>query len=185
VTGRVAVVRAVLSTARQDIVVTGWSGRNLAIREAREYERPAVCCDYLAAEVTRDGVGRCDIADVIIWREGQLRPTVAWVQLADALRRWPGCAVAAAGAGSGACQVADRYGSVTSIAVGGRDCPPGLCIFASASFVHGWLCAGWPLAVLNPELQVVVSRGWSGWDAPAQGVAVSCSLAVAGTVPVS
>jgi hypothetical protein len=191
VTGRAAVVRAVLSTARHDdIVVTGWSACDLAMRATWEPDRPAACCDYLVAEVADvadvagDGASRCDIADVIIWRSCPV-PDVARAQLSGVLRRYRGCAVAAVGAGSVACLIADRYGSTRSVAVGGRDCPPGLCALACCSFAYGWLCAGWPLAALNPELRIAASRGWAGSDGLAQGVVVSCSLTVAGPVPVS
>jgi hypothetical protein len=184
VTRRAAVVRAVLGTARHDdvIVVTCWSAHDLAMGAAWEPDWSAVCCDYLAAEVTWDGAGRCDIADVIFWGACPV-PTVGQAHLSDALRRYPGCAVAAAGAGCGACLVADRYGNVRPVAVGGQSCPPSLCALACGSFAYGWLCAGWPLAALNRQLRVAVSRGPAERDGLAQGVAVSCSLTVAGSVP--
>jgi hypothetical protein len=183
VTGRLAVVRAVLGTARHGdaIVVTGRYARDPDMRNTWVPDPPALCCDYLATELAGDGAGRCDIADVIISRACLRRP-VDRAQLASVLSRYPGCAVVA-GAGPGACLVADRHGSVMSIAVVGRECPPGLCVLACGSFVHGWMCAGWPLAALNPQLRVAASRGRAGWDGLAQGVIVSCSLAVAGPVP--
>lgn len=180
-TGRAVVVRAVLGTARHGIVITGWFTRHLAMCETWESERRPVCCDYLAAEVAGEPGSRCDIADVITWRACAM-PAVTRTQLADVLSRCPGCAVVAASADLGRCLVADRYGTVASVAVRGPDCPPGLRVLACGSFVHGWLCAGWPLAALDPELQVAVHRARAGWSGLAQGVAVPCSLTVAGSV---
>jgi hypothetical protein len=184
VTGRAAMVRAVLGTDRHGdiIVVTGRSAYPLAMHQRWEPDQPAVCCDLLAAEVAGDGGGRCDIADVITGR-ACWRPAVARAWLAGVLRRYPGCAVAAARAGRGLCLVGDRYGNVMSIAVSGPGCTPGRCAVACGSFVHGWLCAGWPLAALNPQLRVAASRAWAGWGGLAQGPVVSCSLTVSGPVP--
>jgi hypothetical protein len=183
VTGQAAVVRALLGTHHGDVtVVTGRSAYPLAMRDTWEPDQPAVCCDLLAAEVAGDAGGLCDIADVIIgpvcWR-----PAVARAWLVGVLKRCPGCAVAVARAGRGLCLVADRYGTVMSIAVAGPGCTPGRCAVACGSFVHGWLCAGWPLAALNPQLRVAASRAWAGWGGLAQGPVVSCSLSVSGPVP--
>jgi hypothetical protein len=177
---RSAVVRAVLGTPRHGdaIVVTGEYVRDPAVHNAWAPERPAACFDYLAAELEKDGAGRCDVADVLAWSACPGQPVVR-AQLAGVLRRYPGCAVAAAGSRSGTCVIANRQGAVTSVVVGGN-CPSGLCVLAGASFVHGWLCAGWPLAALNPHMWVAASPRWVGWRSHAQGSIVSCSLAMTG-----
>lgn len=82
-------------------------------------------------------------ADVIVAPAGlgQANP-------AEWLHRYPGCAVAIDWTGSEECSLITRSGALRSLAVSGLHGDAGA--LACAAFVHGWLVAGWPLALLSP-----------------------------------
>jgi hypothetical protein len=86
---------------------------------------------------------RLETADVIVASAGP-----GCTGLGEWLRRYPGCAVAAAWTSSGECSVATRDGVLHSVAVSGQHGDRGA--LACAVFVHGWLAAGLPLALLSP-----------------------------------
>lgn len=77
------------------------------------------------------------------------------------LRRYPGCAVAAAWTSPGECTVATRYGILGGVAVSGQQGDGGA--LACAAFVHGWLTAGLPLALLSPARLSVGPGPAVGW----------------------
>jgi hypothetical protein len=84
-----------------------------------------------------------EAADVIIttgWAEDS-RP-------AEWLRRYPGCAVAAAMTQRDECSVATRGVGLRKVAVSGEETDASS--LACAVFVYGWLAAGWSLAPLWP-----------------------------------
>lgn len=97
---------------------------------------------------------RLQIADVIIaaGKRGKGRPDdqdTPLVWLSKALREQPGCAVAAAWTGHGGCAVATRDGGFHAVLMRGQ-ADIGICALGCAAFVHGWLAAGLPLALLDP-----------------------------------
>lgn len=112
--------------------------------------------------VATPGAARCwrEIADVIICEAYPQLPD-AVCRLHSVLRRHPGCAVAAAGLGPGACVVAARCGSVATLTVRPPSGAPGIGAIACASVAHGWLCTGQPLAALD-QAAVRVSAGQPG-----------------------
>jgi hypothetical protein len=95
-------------------------------------------------------------ADVIVTsgQSGQAGP-------GEWLRRYPGCAVAVAWTSPGECAVATRYGVLRGVAVSGQQGDGGA--LACAAFVHGWLVAGWPLALLAPACLGVGPGAAVGW----------------------
>lgn len=76
----------------------------------------------------------------------KVRP-LGW--LSKTLRKHPGCAVAAAWTGRGGCAVATRDGGFRAVLVRGQ-VDIRVCVLGCAAFVHGWLAAGLPLALLDP-----------------------------------
>jgi len=84
-----------------------------------------------------------EAADVIVTLAGSGR-----TMLDEWLRRYPGCAVAAAWTRPGECSVATRDGILRSVAVSGQQGDGGA--LACAVFAQGWLTAGLPLALLSP-----------------------------------
>jgi hypothetical protein len=125
--------------------------------------RLAVSGDLVAADAaTGDaGPGSLEIADVIC-EPGRADP-LTW--LAATLGRYPGCAVAAIGAGAGRCLVATRAGRPITVSYCGPNergphaAPgePASGALACAMFVHGWLAASWPLTALDPARLVAVT----------------------------
>ena len=91
----------------------------------------------------RAPVRRLEAADVIVASAGPGRSG-----LGEWLHRYPGCAVVAAWTRPGECSVATRNGVLRSVAVTGQQADGGA--LACAVFVHGWLVAGLPLALLSP-----------------------------------
>lgn len=133
--------------------------RLMAGAPVREIARWRSSAGVVAAELSvsgdvvaldADGSARLDVADVIYCHE---RPA-PW--LSEILRRYPGCAVAAAGADRG-CLVACRtvtisfFNPITTNELG-------LYSLICAMFVHGWRTAGWPLDVLDPGGLVVTAE---------------------------
>jgi hypothetical protein len=102
--------------------------------------RLAVAGDLVA--VNAGCRGSRQLADVI-WRDGDSGQPAAW--LAGVLDRYPGCAVAAIRVTDGGCLVATRAGYPLFFHNERR-----LNTLVCATFVHGWLAAGWPLAAFDP-----------------------------------
>ena len=92
-----------------------------------------------------------EAADVIIASAGPRQ-----IDPGEWLRRFPGCAVAAAWTTSDECSVATRNGMLHSVTVSGEQSYGGA--FACAMFVHGWLAARLPLVLLSPA-RLYVSPG--------------------------
>jgi hypothetical protein len=102
---------------------------------------------------------RLEAADVIVASAGRGRPGPG-----EWLRRYPGCAVAAAWTRPGECSVATRSGVLTSVAVSGQSGDRGA--LACAVFTHGWLAAGLPLALLYPACLCVAPSPAVAWTRP-------------------
>jgi hypothetical protein len=97
----------------------------------------------LLAADDRAPIHRLEAADVIVTSAGPGRTDPG-----EWLRRYPGCAVAAAWTTSERCSVATRTGVLRGVTVSGGQSDGSA--FACAVFVHGWLAAGLPLAFLSP-----------------------------------
>lgn len=120
----------------------------------------AVSGTLMVAEARSRDPQRLQIADVIIvaGERGLDGPNdqgtlLGW--LSETLQEHPGCAVAAAWTGRGGCAVATRDGGFHAVLMRGQADIRG-CVVGCAAFVHGWLAAGLPLALLDPaRLEVV------------------------------
>lgn len=122
----------------------------------------AVTGMLLAAD-DRAPARRLEEADVIVTTDG-----VGTIGAGDWLRRYPGCAVAAALVRPGECTVATRGGALRSVAVSGQDAV-GVGAFACAVFFHGWLAAGRSLALFRPACLYVspgTADAWPGEGSP-------------------
>jgi hypothetical protein len=140
-----------------------------------------VACDYVIADASCTDPGRFEIADLIICDAGGQQPARIAPQLANVLRRYPGCAVAAAGTSDGGCVIAAGCGTVVSVSTCGLPAEPGLRALAWGSFAQAWLCAGRPLAVLGEfSLRVVAGRAPARPGGLGHGGPWSCSLREAG-----
>ena len=93
-----------------------------------------------------------EAADVIVASGGERssRP-------GEWLRWYPGCAVVASCTQPGECLVAMRDGVLHGLTVSGAGAGHATAL-TCAVFVHGWLAAGWPLALLRPAC-LDVSQG--------------------------
>lgn len=107
--------------------------------------RLAVSGDLIAADQMTADAGSLEIADVI-YRCATSAPS-AW--LADTLDRYPGCSAAAIPAAGGRCLVASRASPPVTVSFLTPN-ERAFHVLVAAIFVHGWLCAGWPLAWLDP-----------------------------------
>lgn len=110
----------------------------------------------LVAAHDRAPVRRLEGADVIVTSglPGHTEP-------GEWLRRYPGCAVAAAWTSPGECAVATRHGVLRGLAVSGQAGDGGA--LACAAFIHGWLVAGWPLTLFSPACLDVSPGAAVGW----------------------
>jgi hypothetical protein len=180
VTGHAVRIRATgTADARHGYDVVTFTGRllrNPAPSDHLQPGEPARACDFLAAGLPGAGQGWLEIADVIMC-EGKARPARNAARLISVLGQYPGCAVAAASASAGSCMIAARCGTMVSITISGPPAEPGLRALVCGSFVHAWLCAGRPLAGLDPSsLRVAARRGAVGWKSLIQGGIWSCLL---------
>lgn len=110
---------------------------------------PAVSGDVMVADGTVSDENSRAIADVI-YHDRLCTCPLAWLD--TTLRDYPGCAVAAARAGSGYL-AAGRAARLCPFPFAVRN-GPGQDLLAGALFLHGWLAAGWPLDALNPPVLV-------------------------------
>jgi hypothetical protein len=114
----------------------------------------AVTGTLMVAEAHDRDPQRLQIADVIVAArkrdQGGLNDhgtPLGW--LSETLREHPGCAVVAAWTGRSGCAVATRDGGLHAVLVRGR-ADIGIRVLGCAVFVHGWLAAGLPMALLDP-----------------------------------
>lgn len=102
----------------------------------------------IAADETAGDAGSLEIADVIYRRE-RLAGARSSAWLARILDRCPGCSVAAVPQAGRRYVVAARAGRPVIFSFAGTN-GHGLNALVGAIFVHGWLCAGWPVDDLYP-----------------------------------
>jgi hypothetical protein len=104
--------------------------------------------DLIAADHAADDARSLEIADVIYRREvPEHTPVSAW--LTETLDRYPGCSAAAIPTAGCRFLIAPR-GSCPLIFSFLMPNKYAFNVLLGAIFVHSWLCAGWPLAALDP-----------------------------------
>jgi hypothetical protein len=138
-------------------LVTGWP-RPCGCGSLRSGGRTVT--GMLLAADDRAPAWRLEEADVIVTTGGPGTTGVG-----DWLRRYPGCAVAAAQVRRGECSVATRDGARRDVAVSGQGAA-GAGAFACAVFIHGWLAAGRSLALLRPARLYVSPGAADAWPGP-------------------
>jgi hypothetical protein len=122
--------------------------RSSAAARQRTRQRLAVSGDLIAADHAADDARSLEIADVIYRREVPAHtPVSAW--LTETLDRYPGCSAAAIPAAGCRFLIAPR-GNRPLIFSFLMPNEYAFNVLLGAIFVHGWLCAGWPLAALDP-----------------------------------
>jgi hypothetical protein len=175
------------AAARARAVVTagpgaGWAGR-MVLAWPPDIASAATCCRcgcpamtaHVVAAAAGSGPPWLEIADVIVCQGPPGDP-----RLGAVLRHYPGCAVAAVSLSQEACVAVTRAGAPVRLALGGNRGEPGWGALLCAAFVHGWLSAGQPLAMLDrTRLELAGQASEMGWRDLAHGGMVSVSLAVA------
>lgn len=119
--------------------------------------RLIVAGELVAADASADDDARQALADVI-WDSGSPSRAVPPPWLGQTLRAFPGCAVAASWRSRDVCAVATRQGPLAISVCGADELGASFRLFACAAFVHGWLSARWPIALLCPG-RVLIRAG--------------------------
>jgi len=140
----------------------------------------AVAGELLAADALTAPARSLQVADVIY--SASPRP-LTWPHAI--LERYPGCAVVAVPARDGGYAVAAR-GSLIYFPQNGLWLrvavdEPGFGALVHAAFVHSWLAAGWPLAVLDQAHLAGKVSGYSGTTRPVTRVKVALCYEVCET----
>jgi sugar/nucleoside kinase (ribokinase family) len=134
------------------------------IRQARQLEIPIAVDTHLISDVD-DGYNKpwLEVADIVFCSHERLPcPPAQWV--ARVFGRYPGCRIVGVGRGADGCLLGLRDGTlVTAEAVAPRGvvstAGAGDALFAS--FLHGWITTGNPIAALE---SAVLHAGWKVGD---------------------
>jgi hypothetical protein len=133
----------------QLIQVEWTSGTSAGTARPWPLAKPVTMSLILPAYVGVSSSEQLGIADIIICSR-ELGSSGGAEFLRAILRRYPGCAVAAAELSSDECLVMTRCGAARKFTVHHEDAEAGWPTFLCAVFVHEWLAAGQPLAALVP-----------------------------------
>jgi hypothetical protein len=173
--GYAVVLRARLAAGAQGAAGSvRW--RSSAAARQRTRHRLAVSADLIAADHAADDARSLEIADVIYRREVAANPPAsAW--LTETLDRYPGCSAAAIPTAGCRFLIAPRGNRpfIFSLLMPNEH---SFNVLLGAIFVHGWLCAGWPLATLDPPRLDV-----AGTFRPAGPTPISLRLYYSGLLP--